>query len=417
MRALLLLAAALLACAPTPPGVDDAPPPVWVRSGAGGETRVALWFFWTRSCPHCQAARPALAALAEELPWLDVNAIELDGPPALDRYRALAAAAGAEASAVPAFVYCGRMRVGFDPARTPAALRDDLERCRAEARAAPSAAGLVHDVRLPGGLEPEALSLPVLTLVLAGLDSFNPCAFFVLLVLLGLLVHARSRARMLAVGGVFVAASGLVYFAFMAAWLQLFLLLGERPWVTAGAGLLALGVAALDLKDFAWPGRGPSLSIPAGAKPGLFRRMRALVAADRVPTMLLAAAGLALAANAYEALCTAGLPMVYTRALTLRDLSPAGHHLWLALYNVVYVLPMLAIVVVFAWTLGARKLGEREGRLLKLLSGLMMLGLGAVLLLAPAALARPAAVVALLAVALAGTALAARLLPRLRPAR
>jgi len=406
----LQLAVVLLALAAPPLAArgDDAPAPpaeapVWVRTGADGETLVALWLFWTRSCPHCQAARPALEALRAELPWLELHAVELDGPEALAQYRALAAAAGGEARAVPALVYCGRLRVGFDPARTPALLRADLERCRSEARALPPEA----PARLPGGLDPEALSLPVLTLVLAGLDSFNPCAFFVLLVLLGLLVRARSRARMLAVGGVFVALSGLVYFAFMAAWLHLFLAIGEQPLVTIGAGLLAVTVGLLDLKDFAWLGRGPSLSIPDAAKPGLFRRMRALVSADRIPTMLLAAAALAIVANAYEVLCTAGLPMVFTRLLTLRELPPAQYYLWLALYNVVYVLPMLAIVALFAWTLGTRKLSERGGRLLKLLSGLMMLGLGAVLLAAPDALGRPLTAIALLAGALAITAAAA----------
>ena len=94
---------------------------------------------------------------------------------------------------------------------------------------------------------------------------------------------------------------------------------------------------------------------------------------------------LAVAANFYELLCTAGFPMVYTRLLTLHAPSGAGHFLYLALYNLVYVLPLLAIVLAFVGTMGARKLSEREGRLLKLLSGLMMLGLGLLLLVAQAA--------------------------------
>ena len=53
------------------------------------------------------------------------------------------------------------------------------------------------------------------------------------------------------------------------------------------------------------------------------------------------------------------------------------------LYNVVYVIPLLVITLIFTYTLGARKLSESEGRLLKLLSGIMMLGLGLVLLIAP----------------------------------
>ena len=45
---------------------------------------------------------------------------------------------------------------------------------------------------------------------------------------------------LLLVGGVFVLFSGLLYFIFMAAWLNLFLLVGYLPLVTTAAGLVAL---------------------------------------------------------------------------------------------------------------------------------------------------------------------------------
>lgn len=146
--------------------------------------------------------------------------------------------------------------------------------------------------------------------------------------------------------------------------------------------------------------RGVSLSIPERAKPGLFQRMRGLVSTTSLPSILIGTMTLALAANAYELLCTAGFPMVLTRILTLNELSPAAHYLYLALYNLVYILPLLAIVV----TLGARKLTEEEGRVLKFLSGLMMLGLGAVLLIAPDSLSQPLIAIVLIAIALVVTA-------------
>jgi hypothetical protein len=242
-------------------------------------------------------------------------------------------------------------------------------------------------------------------MVLAGLDAFNPCAFFVLLFLLSLMVHVRSRARMALVGGVFVLFSGLLYFVFMAAWLNLFLVVGYLPLVTIGAGLVALLVAAINIKDFVWPRKGISLSIPERAKPGLYRRTRDLVNAANLPAMLAGTVVLALAANAYELLCTAGFPLVFTRILTLADLATPAYYGYLALYNLVYVLPLLAIVVVFVATLGARKLQDEEGRMLKLLSGLMMLGLGLVLLLAPETLSQPLTALALILAALAVTAL------------
>jgi hypothetical protein len=101
--------------------------------------------------------------------------------------------------------------------------------------------------------------------------------------------------------------------------------------------------------------------------------------------------------------------MVYTRVLTLRELPLGAYYRWLAAYNVVYVLPLALIVAAFAWTLGRHKLSEGEGRLLKLTSGLMMLGLGAMLLVAPQWLESPLAAGSLLLAALGGAGLADRM--------
>jgi hypothetical protein len=151
--------------------------------------------------------------------------------------------------------------------------------------------------------------------------------------------------------------------------------------------------------------RGVTLSIPEQAKPRLYDRMRGIVQASGLPILVAGTVMLAVVANSYELLCTAGFPMVYTRILTLKALPTTDYYLYLALYNAVYVIPLLAIVLAFVFTLGARKLKEAEGRLLKLLSGAMMLGLGLTLLLAPHWLNNPLASALVLGAALGFTAL------------
>ncbi|HEX6143337.1 MAG TPA: thioredoxin family protein, partial [Geminicoccaceae bacterium] len=326
--ALLLLLLPVLATLPVgaaPPDEDRYP---WHQKLEDGSLRVNLYVFWSETCPHCHRALRFLGSLGDELPWLDVVALEVAEPGNAELYADLAEDLGTEARYVPAFFYCGEFTFGYDDATTTGRfLRQSLEACHARlvdaeaarppasGEAAPPAPGPL-DLPLLGPLDPATLSLPVLTVVLAGLDAFNPCAFFVLLFLLSLMVHVRSRARMALVGGVFVLCSGLVYFGFMAAWLNLFLLVGWLPMVTAGAGLVALLIGALNIKDFVWFGRGLSLSIPERAKPGLYQHTRALVGASSLPAMLAGTVVLALAANTYELLCTAGFPLVFTRVLT-----------------------------------------------------------------------------------------------------
>ena len=403
---------ACFACGLKTAGAQEVRPadgqPAWVEAGQDGGRRVHLYFFWSESCPHCQAAHPFVNAITQQRPWVIVHSLEVSRSRENARqFAAVAAALGQPVDGVPTFVVCGRMAVGWqDEATTGAQLLAALDACRAGAAPGASAAPGTVNLPLLGAVDPAAFSLPVFTLLIAGLDAFNPCAFFVLLFLLSLLAHQKSRRRMLVVGGVFVAASGLMYFAFMAAWLNVFHLLGALGWITLAAGGVATLVGALNIKEFFAFARGPSLSIPESAKPAIYRRARAVVHSGSTPAMLLATLFLAIAANFYELLCTAGFPMVYTRVLTLSVPEAGARYAWLALYNLIYVVPLLLIVLAFVGTLAAHKLSEGEGRLLKLMSGTMMLELGLVLILAPAWLNSPAATAGLLVVALLVTLLA-----------
>jgi hypothetical protein len=89
--------------------------------------------------------------------------------------------------------------------------------------------------------------------------------------------------------------------------------------------------------------------------------------------------------------------------LTLNDLPPAAYYSYLVFYNVIYILPLLLIVILFSLTLGARKLQEHQGRILKLLSGTMMLALGLVLLIQPNWLNNAGLAILLLVLALSAT--------------
>lgn len=242
------------------------------------------------------------------------------------------------------------------------------------------------EIPIIGKVDAETLSLPMLTLVLATLDSFNPCAFFVLFFLLSLLARAGSKKRMIIIGSVFVFFSFLMYFLFMAAWLNFFIIVGNISIITFAAGIVAVLIGLINIKDFFALGQGITLSIPDEAKKKIVAKMKVAVSSASFPAMIGATILLAVAANTYELLCTAGFPMVFTRMLTLNNLQHLDYYLYLLAYNIIYVIPLWIIVIFFSLTLGGRRLTEEEGEMLKLVSGLMMLGLGLLLLFSPASL-------------------------------
>jgi hypothetical protein len=239
------------------------------------------------------------------------------------------------------------------------------------------------EVPLLGRLSASKLGMPLFTLAIGLIDGFNPCAMWVLLFLLSILVNLKDRRRILAIAGTFVIVSGLAYFAFMAAWLNVFALIGYLRPIQIVLALMAIVIGSIHTKDFFAFKQGVSLSIPESAKPSIYARVRRIVTAEHMSGAVAGAITLAVLVNIVELLCTAGLPALYTNILMQQQLSAAGRYAYLGLYIMAYMFDDALMVGIVVMTLSKRKLQETQGRWLKLISGAAILLLGVVMLFRP----------------------------------
>lgn len=336
-----------------------------------------LEVFVRDGCPHCAEAKIYLPQFASERPWLKIAYRPVDTDiAARDDLIEHSRASGVWPPGVPTFVFNGDVLVGFEsPQRSAAKLAALVD------------TGLIKeesiDTGLFGRISVSSMGLPLFTLAIGLLDGFNPCAMWVLLFLLSMLVHLKDRLRMALIAGTFVLASGTVYYAFMAAWLNAFLLVGMSKAINYVIASIAILIGVVNIKDYFGVSNGFSLSIPASAKPGLYARMRATVLSDSLLLSLTAAAVLAIIVNFVELVCTAGFPAIYTSILAQQQLTNAEHYAYLGLYILGYMADDTLMVGSAVIALSSQKLTERAGQWLKLLSGVVMLLLGAVMLLKP----------------------------------
>ena len=336
-----------------------------------------LEVFVRDGCPHCAEAKKYLPHFGRERPYLRIVYRSLgEDPRAAEDLARHSRRSGEWPPGVPTFVIEGRVLVGFV---SPEVTGPKLAQLVEGGRVTPGkteAAGF-------GDLHVAELGLPLFTIALGLIDGFNPCAMWVLLFLLSILVRLQNRRRMALIAGTFVLVSGAVYYAFMAAWLNLFLLLGVSDllrWLLVG---VALAIGAFNVRDAIRSHRGYALSVPESAKPGLYARVRKVLRAESLLASLLGVALLAILVNFIELLCTAGLPAIYTAVLTQQELSRPAYYGYLGLYILAYIADDALMVTLAVAALGSRKLSERSGRWLKLISGLVMLLLAAVMLLFP----------------------------------
>ena len=290
--------------------------------------------FVRNGCPHCAKAELFLQALKQEQPALRIVIHDVSQEPAaLEQLQQLAKNQGVRAIKVPAFQIGGQLIVGFsDEITTGQLIRGALTQaqipqnqdtsgsceaeqslsCEAGAEVSTKAAQPFMLDFFGHKLSLDEVGLPLFTLAMGLLDGFNPCSLWVLILMISLLAPMNNRLRMTAIAGTFVAVEGLAYFIFMAAWLNLFLLIGLSRISEIVIAAIALLAGMINLKDFWFYGRGFSLSIPDAAKPDIYARMRRILHAENLTGALIGTVVLAILVQIVEFMCTSGFPaLVY----------------------------------------------------------------------------------------------------------
>lgn len=228
---------------------------------------------------------------------------------------------------------------------------------------------------LPVGLANLGELLPAVV-VTGLLDSVNPCAFAVILLLLAFLFTLRqSRSRILQLGGVYILMIFLVYFAIGLGLLQAVRFSDDPHFVARAGSWILIGLGGINLLEFFFPRFPIKLHMPkfAGAK------TNELIGKATFPATV--GAGFLVGLCTFP--CSGG---VYVSIITLLNArtTMAWGIAYLGLYNLLFVLPLILILGIVGNRPAAKRWArwEREhARSIRLWYGLAMVGLGVAMLL------------------------------------
>jgi len=224
------------------------------------------------------------------------------------------------------------------------------------------------------------IDLPTLSIIIgsAAIDSINPCAIGVLILMISVIMGGgHSTKRLLALGGAYIFASfatyliaglGLVYF-----FSEIPIVIAEYLSIAVGGLVIAAGI--LEIKDFFWYGKGPSLQIPKK-----FANMIHDYSTSK--TTIWGVMFLGAFVAAVELPCT-GAPYLAILTILRIDFNFTAF-LLMVLYNFIFVLPLIVILFMVA---GGSKIStvakwkEESKGTMRLFMGLLLAALGWILIL------------------------------------
>jgi len=375
-----------------------------IKPAHAQENNATLYFFWGNGCPHCAAEEKFLSKIQQDYPTLTIRKFEVWGS-AKNRQilQDVGQKLGADVKGVPFTVVGNRYINGYyTDDTTGAEIRDYIESCLQNECAdvvsqfAPvtdipkenpwknAPKSLPKEVNLPiiGKVNLTTLSLPVIAVVIGTLDGFNPCAMWILLFLISLLLNLQDKKRRWILGSAFILASGLVYFFFMTAWLNILLFIGFVVWVRITIAVFALGAGGFSLHKF-WQHHTGCMVENDEKRKKTFEKLKKITYDKNLWVALFGITALAFAVNLVELLCSAGFPAIFTQILALNQLPPVQYYLYILLYIFFYMLDDIIIFVIAMTTLEATGISTKYAKYSHLIGGLLMIIVGALLIVKP----------------------------------
>lgn len=329
-----------------------------------------LHIFFSPDCPHCHEA----IAFLKKRGRIDYVLHDISRPSSEALFQRVVHRYGIKRAAVPLFVYGSRYLIGFGSAETTG---DEIVALLSDkAAVARRAADPKIVIPLIGEIDPTHHSLLALTALMGLSDGFNPCAMWVLIYLISLIVNIQDRRKIWWLVGTFVLASGILYALFMTAWLNTFLFIGYIRPLTQIIALLAIGFGLDHL--FALAATRGEVVCEVGDVEQRRRTMqwgREIVAAPIGIASLVMVIALAFAVNAIEFVCSAALPAIYTHLLALTDLPIALHYAYIGLYVTFFMLDDLVIFGLAAFAV-QKIVDTRYATISRTIGGIVLIGLG-----------------------------------------
>lgn len=244
-----------------------------------------------------------------------------------------------------------------------------------------------NTIKLPilGEVDMKKVSLPLVAVIIGFIDGFNPCAMWILIFLISMLIGSKNKKRMFALGTIFLATSAIIYMLFMMAWLKVMVSTVQINFVKIIIGIVALIGAFWNLYSY-YKSTKKDVGCEVVNNSKRKKIMTKIKKFTSEKSFLLAAIGmigLGISVNLIEFACSAGWPVVFTELLALNDLSKVSYFIYILIYILFYMIDDIVIFVIAIITLEVTGISNKYNKYSHLIGGIMMLLIGLLMIFKP----------------------------------
>ena len=188
-----------------------------------------------------------------------------------------------------------------------------------------------EDVKIPilGNVNKKKVSIPLVAMILGAVDGFNPCAMWILLLLINMCISIKDKKKMRIVGFTFILSSGLVYFLSMLG-IGFILDFSTVIYIRNIIAILAIILGIYNLYVYIKTRKDTGCHVMKKEKrKSIITRINKILANKSLILMILGTTVLSVSVNLVELACSLGFPTIFLEILTLNKIIGLNKVLYL----------------------------------------------------------------------------------------
>ena len=240
------------------------------------------------------------------------------------------------------------------------------------------------DTNIFGKVNLKKMSLITAAALIGLIDGFNPCAMWILLFLISVLIGMKDRKRMWILGLTFLITSALVYMVIMLSWINIAVKMTSIIWIRNIIAVIALIGGIINLRSFYKERKESGCQVVDDKKrKKIFSKIKKFTHEKNFFLALIGVIGWAISVNLVELACSAGLPIVFSELLVLNKTSDFMKFMYTLVYIFFFLIDDLIVFFIAMFTMKVTGISTKYNKFSHLLGGIIMIIIGVLLIFKP----------------------------------
>lgn len=344
------------------------------------DEKVNIYLFYSKICPHCQKEEKYFETLKEKYQdKINIYTYEVtENKTNNEIMKSLKKELKENSQGVPFTIIGSKTFLGYDES-----LNERIENTIESYLDENTKTDNTYTIPILGKIEAKNASIILIAIILGFIDGFNPCAMWILLLLINMCISIKDKKKMLIVCLTFIITSGIIYFLSMLG-IGFILDLTTISYIRNIIAILAIILGIYNLYTYLKTRKQTGCHVVKKEKrKTIITKINNILNNKNTLLMFGGTIILATSVSLVEMACSLGFPTIFLELLSINNIHSFLKVTYLLIYILFYLTDDIIVLFLSIKAFETKGISTKYNKYVHLIGGLIMILMGVLLIFKP----------------------------------